>query len=111
VDTPGTRTPENGWFRFRIGEIEATVAPDGRMLPHDIAAIFAGLPPDVLMAAKTRLRAKGTHFSMEQNCLVCAIFVMSFRLILEWARTRSMAGSIRAFCCAAWPPQASRHPK
>jgi glyoxylase-like metal-dependent hydrolase (beta-lactamase superfamily II) len=70
VDNPGTRTPENGWFRFRIGEIEATIVSDGRMLPHDVAAFFPGLQPDDLTAAKAQAGVDGTHFSMEQNCLV-----------------------------------------
>jgi glyoxylase-like metal-dependent hydrolase (beta-lactamase superfamily II) len=70
VDNPGLRTPQNGWFRFHIGEVEATIVSDGRMLPHDIAAFFPGLPPADLVAAKARAGVQGTHFSMEQNCLV-----------------------------------------
>lgn len=70
VDKPGSRTAENGWFRFRIGAMEATVVSDGRMLPHEVAAFFPGLPPEELIAAKHRSGVTGTHFSMEQNCLV-----------------------------------------
>lgn len=70
MDTPAIRTPENGWFRFRIGDIEATVVSDGRMLPHTIAGFFPGVSPLVLQAAQARTGVSGTHFSMEQNCLV-----------------------------------------
>lgn len=70
IDNPGIRTPENGWFRFRIVVVEATVVSDGRMMPHEIAAFFPGLQSDDLRAAKARLGVEGTHFSMEQNCLV-----------------------------------------
>lgn len=70
VDNPGIRTPENGWFRFWIGNIEATIVSDGRMLPHSIAAFFPDISTAELNAAKAQTDVTGTHFSMEQNCLV-----------------------------------------
>ncbi len=70
VDNPGARTPENGWFRFRIGQIEATVVSDGRMLPHGIADFFPDIPKSAMDSTKDLTGVNGTHFSMEQNCLV-----------------------------------------
>jgi glyoxylase-like metal-dependent hydrolase (beta-lactamase superfamily II) len=40
------------------------------MLPHDIGDFFPGLPHNDLVAAKARAGVQGTHFSIEQNCLV-----------------------------------------
>lgn len=70
VDKPCVRTPENGWFRFWIGAIEATIVSDGRMLPHDIAGFFPEVSTPDLESAKAAVGVIGTHFSMEQNCLV-----------------------------------------
>lgn len=70
IDNPGPRTPDTGWFRFRIGEIEATVVSDGRMRPHTIAGFFPDVFAADLAAAKTRAGITADHFSMEQNCLV-----------------------------------------
>ena len=70
VDNPSTRTADTGWFRFWIGDIEATIVSDGRLLPHNIAAFFPGVSSAELDAAKAQTEVNGTHFSMEQNCLV-----------------------------------------
>lgn len=70
VDNPGIRTADTGWFRFWIGDIEATIVSDGRLLPHSIAAFFPGVSSAELDAAKAQTGVNGTHFSMEQNCLV-----------------------------------------
>lgn len=70
VHNPGPRTPENGWFRFNIGEMEAIIVSDGRLLPHGIAEFFPAVPPLDLHLAKADTGLDGTHFSMEQNCLV-----------------------------------------
>ncbi len=70
VDNPDARTPENGWFRFYIGKIEATIVSDGRMLPHGIAEFFPDVPKPAMDSVKGLTGVSGTHFSMEQNCLV-----------------------------------------
>lgn len=70
VDDPGVRTPDNGWFRFHIGQMEATIVSDGRMRPHAIASFFPEVSMAELNASKYRAGVVADHFSMEQNCLV-----------------------------------------
>ena len=70
IENSGMRTPENGWFRFQIGEMEATIVSDGRMLPHSIADFFPDIPAGDMEACKANAGVDGSHFSMEQNCLV-----------------------------------------
>ena len=70
IDNPGPRTAGTGWFRFRIGEMEATVVSGGRMRPHSTADFFPDITIAELEPAKARASIDADYFRMEQNCLI-----------------------------------------
>lgn len=61
---------EGGWFRFRIGALEATIVSDGRMRPHTIEGFFPRVPKADREDCQTRNGILSDCLSMEQNCLV-----------------------------------------
>ena len=59
-----------GWYRFFIGEIEATIVADGRMPPYSPEELFTAVPSEALHSSLRRHFLPTNGVIMEQNCLV-----------------------------------------
>jgi glyoxylase-like metal-dependent hydrolase (beta-lactamase superfamily II) len=59
-----------GWYRFYIGDIEATIASDGRLRPESPEAQFPTVPSKKLHEILQRHCLPTGGLIMEQNCLV-----------------------------------------
>jgi len=62
-----------GWYRFYIGDIEATIASDGRLRPDPPEAQFPQVGKETLHAILRRQHLPTDGLIMEQNCLVLRV--------------------------------------
>ena len=58
-----------GWYRFFIGDIEATIVSDGRMRPFSAEDLFPTVPKQMLYSILRRHYLPLSGMIMEQNCL------------------------------------------